>query len=58
MKLPLALTVITHEDFPERESYNNCIYSTFCKDIDDWLNRGINIPTFFYIILNIIFPLY
>lgn len=48
MKTPLSINVITHENFPDREKYNDYIYSTFCKDMGNWLNRGINIPTFFY----------
>jgi hypothetical protein len=47
-KAPLSLSVITHKKFEEREEFNEIIYSTFCKDLEDWLNRGINIPIFFY----------
>jgi hypothetical protein len=47
-KAPLAITVISHKDFIKKEEFNEIIYSTFCKDLEDWLNRGINIPTFFY----------
>lgn len=47
-KAPLSLSVITHKNFEEREAHNEIIYSTFCKDLEDWLNRGINIPIFFY----------
>lgn len=53
MKLPLSINVIAHKDFSDKEEFNSCIYSTFCKDLDAWLNRGINIPTFFYNIDNI-----
>lgn len=49
-KAPLAISVISHKDFVNREEFNEIIYSTFCKSLEgqDWLNRGINIPTFFY----------
>lgn len=47
-KKPLSICVISHEDFESREVFNETIYSTFCKDLEDWLNRGINIPVFFY----------
>ncbi|AHJ13982.1 hypothetical protein [Sulfurospirillum multivorans] len=47
-KAPLAISVISHKNFENREQYNEIIYSTFCKDLEDWLNRGINIPVFFY----------
>lgn len=48
IKEQLAIYVISHKNFEKRENYNDAIYSTFCKDLDDWLNRGINIPVFFY----------
>ncbi len=47
-KAPLSINVITHKDFQEREDYHEIIYSTFSKDLNDWLNRGINIPVFFF----------
>lgn len=47
-KAPLAISVISHKKFSNREESNEIIYSTFCKDLEDWLNRGINIPIFFY----------
>lgn len=53
MKQPLSINVITHEKFSDKEKYNDYIYSTFCKDIGDWLSRGINIPTFFYNTYNV-----
>ncbi|MEJ2497448.1 MAG: hypothetical protein P8Y43_08255, partial [Sulfurovaceae bacterium] len=52
-KAPLSIAVISHKDFANREEFNEIIYSTFCKDLEDWLNRGINIPTFFYDSYNI-----
>lgn len=52
-KAPLAISVISHKNFANREEFNEIIYSTFCKDLEDWLNRGINIPTFFYDSYNI-----
>lgn len=47
-KLPIAIHVISHKDFLDREKYNNEIYATFSKDLNDYLSRGINIPVFFY----------
>ena len=53
IKQPLCIYVISHKDFANKEECNEIIYSTFCKDLEDWLNRGINIPTFFYDSYNI-----
>lgn len=49
-KAPMAISVISHKDYENREEFNEIIYSTFCKSLEgqDWLNRGINIPVFFY----------
>ena len=45
-KLPIAIHIISHKDFLDREEYNNEIYATFSKDLNDYLSRGINIPVF------------
>ena len=47
-KLPIAIHIISHKDFLDREEYNNEIYATFSKDLNDYLSRGINIPVFCY----------
>ncbi len=47
IKAPLAIYVITHKNFKEKKSYQQAIYSTFNRDIDNYLERGINIPVFF-----------
>lgn len=47
-KASIFIHVISHKDFTDREKYNNEIYTTFSKDLDDYLSRGINIPVFFY----------
>lgn len=47
-KIPISIHVISHKDFLEREEYNNTIYTTFSKNLNDYLSRSINIPIFFY----------
>jgi hypothetical protein len=46
-KPPLAIYVISHNDFEYRDRYNNLIYSTFNRDVKQYLNRSINIPVYF-----------
>ncbi|QKF66559.1 TIR domain-containing protein [Arcobacter venerupis] len=48
IKSLLAIHVISHKNFYNRETYNDIIYSTFCKNLNNYLSRGINIPVFFY----------
>ena len=46
-KAPLAIYVVAHKDFKEKEAYQKGIYSTFNRDINSYLERGMNIPIFF-----------
>lgn len=46
-KAPLAIHIICHEDFEDKELYERAIFSTFNRDIENYLERGINIPVYF-----------
>jgi len=46
-KAPLAIYVVGHRDFEDKEEYQKGIYSTFNRDINNSLERGMNIPIFF-----------
>ena len=47
-KAPLAIHIITHPNFKEKELYLNRLYSTFNRNVEDYLDRGLNIPIYFY----------
>ena len=47
-KAPLAIHIVIHPKFEKKETYQNKIYSTFNRDVEDYLDRGLNIPVYFY----------
>lgn len=46
-KSPLTIYVLWHSDFTVGEDIANSIYSTFCRNPNQPLSRGSNIPVFF-----------
>lgn len=46
-KSPLNIYVVWHEEFSQGEEFAKHIYSTFTRDINSPLSRGLNIPVFF-----------
>jgi len=47
-KAPLAIHIVTHPKFQEKELYLNRLYSTFNRNVENYLDRGLNIPLYFY----------
>jgi len=46
-KSPFTIHVIWHPAFKEGKRFAENIYSTFCRDVNEPISRGIGIPTFF-----------
>ena len=47
LKYPLSLFVVWHPDFKEGKVIANNLYSTFCRDVEQPLARGLGIPVYY-----------
>ena len=47
LKYPLSLFVVWHPKFKEGKTIANNLYSTFCRNIDQPLERGLGIPVYY-----------
>ena len=47
IKYPLSLFVVWHPDFDQGKEIANKLYSTFCRDIEEPLSRGLGIPVYY-----------
>jgi hypothetical protein len=47
LKYPLSLFVVWHPDFVEGKQIANDLYSTFCRNIDEPLSRGLGIQVYY-----------
>lgn len=47
VNVPLTLYVVWHPTFENGQNIANAIYTTFCRNLDDPLSRGLGIPVFF-----------
>jgi hypothetical protein len=47
-KAPLAIHIITHPKFKEKELYFKKLYSIFNRNVENYLDRGLNIPIYLY----------
>ena len=47
LKYPLSIFVVWHPNFKEGKTIANKLYSTFCRDIEQPLSRGLNIPVYY-----------
>lgn len=51
LKSPLNLYIVWHPNFERGNDYANYLYSEFCRDYQNPLSRGIDIPIFFRSVL-------
>jgi hypothetical protein len=47
LKYPLSIFVVWHPNFKEGKAIADKLYSTFCRDIEQPLSRGLNIPVYY-----------
>lgn len=47
LKYPLSLFVVWHPGFAQGKEIANKIYSTFCRDIEEPLSRGLGVPVYY-----------
>ena len=47
LKYPLSLFVVWHPSFAEGKQIANDLYSTFCRDIEEPLSRGLGIQVYY-----------
>lgn len=47
LKYPLSIFVVWHPKFKEGKTIANKLYSDFCRDIEQPLSRGLNIPVYY-----------
>ncbi len=47
LRYPLSLFVVWHPDFARGKEIANKLYSTFCRDIEEPLSRGLGIPVYY-----------
>ena len=47
LKYPLSLFVVWHPSFAEGKQIANNLYSTFCRDIEEPLSRGLGIQVYY-----------
>lgn len=47
LKYPLSLFVVWHPDFVHGKEIANKLYSTFCRDVEEPLSRGLGIPVYY-----------
>ncbi|HMU46124.1 MAG TPA: toll/interleukin-1 receptor domain-containing protein [Chitinophagaceae bacterium] len=47
LKYPLSIFVVWHPSFAHGKEIANKLYSTFCRDIEEPLSRGLGIPVYY-----------
>lgn len=47
LRYPLSLFVVWHPDFARGKEIANKLYSTFCRDIEEPLSRGLGMPVYY-----------
>lgn len=47
LKYPLSVFVVWHPGFAQGKEIANKLYSTFCRDIEEPLSRGLGIPVYY-----------
>lgn len=47
LKYPLSLFVVWHPDFTEGKQIANDLYSSFCRDIEEPLSRGLGVQVYY-----------
>ena len=47
LKYPLSIFIVWHPKFTEGKAIANNLYSTFCRDIEQPLSRGLGIPVYY-----------
>lgn len=47
LKYPLSLYIVWHPEFVQGKEIADKLYSTFCRDIEEPLSRGLGIPVYY-----------